>query len=48
MCDNGRIVLRQGGPDVRIRYILEFLELASTLSYTEAAKRLHITQPALS
>lgn len=48
MCDNGRIVLRQGGPDVRIRYIREFLELAATLNYTEAAKRLHMTQPALS
>ena len=48
MWDNGRIVLRQGGPDVRIRYIREFLELASTLNYTEAAKRLHMTQPALS
>lgn len=33
---------------MRIRYIREFLELASTLNYTEAAKRLHITQPALS
>lgn len=33
----------KGGPDVRIRYIREFLELASTLNYTEAAKRLHIT-----
>ena len=36
------------GPAVRIQYIREFLELASTLNYTEAAKRLHITQPALS
>lgn len=33
---------------MRIRYIREFLELASTLNYTEATKRLHITQPALS
>lgn len=33
---------------MRIRYIREFLELAATLNYTEAARRLHITQPALS
>lgn len=33
---------------MRIQYLREFLDLASTLNYTESAKRLHITQPALS
>lgn len=33
---------------MRIHYIREFLVLTETLNYTEAAKRLHITQPALS
>lgn len=33
---------------MRIHYIREFLVLTETLNYTEAAKRLHITQPSLS
>ena len=47
--DNGESSLpAEEGSAMRIEYLREFVKLASTLSYTETAKELHLTQPALS
>lgn len=46
--DKGKRSIERKGDAVNIDFYREFIELARRLNYTEAAKALHITQPALS
>ena len=41
-------MLKNGGGNINLQHLVYFSELARTLHYTEAARKLYISQPSLS